>query len=111
MEDFEINGETFHVKTVRPEVISAWDASPATTDEEAYARLDNMILSFIDDGNGQAEKWRALRASDENAIAVGQMRGLIRWLVESQSDFPTEQPASSRRGRGKTATPSEAESS
>ena len=108
IEDFEINGETFHVKTVRPEVIAAWDTTPAESDMAAFERLDNMICQFLDDGNGQVERWKALRASDENAITVGQMRGIIRWLVEMQSDFPTEAPAPSPRGRGRTATPSEA---
>ena len=106
--EFEVHGERFHVKTVAPEVIAAWDDAPADSEESAFQKLDAMILTFIDDGNGQAERWKALRESPDHALAVGQMRGILRWLVESQSDFPTEAPALSPRGRGKTAASSEA---
>lgn len=106
--EFEVHGEHFHVKTVAPEVIAAWDDTPASDEESAFAKLDTMILTFIDDGNGQAERWKDLRESPDHALAVGQMRGILRWLVESQSDFPTAPPAPSPRGRGKTAASSEA---
>ena len=101
--EFEVHGQTFHVKTVAPETIAAWDDTPAESEESAFAKLDTMILTFIDNGNGQAERWQALREDKEHPLAVGQMRGILRWLVESQSDFPTEVPAPSPRGRGKTA--------
>lgn len=104
--EFEVHGQRFNVKTVAPEVIAAWDDAPAEDEETAFEKLDKMILTFIDDGNGQADRWRELRASADKPLAVGQMRGILRWMVESQSDFPTEQPASSPRGRGKTAAAS-----
>lgn len=101
--EFELHGETFAVKTLRPEVIAAWeDLEPSKTSLEAVKRMDDTILEFLADGNGQHEKWRKLRESDDPAITTGQMRAILDWIVEVQSARPTELPAPSPRGRGNT---------
>jgi hypothetical protein len=108
--DFQIGGETFHMKTVRPEVLASWEDAPIPENSaDALKVLDERLLIFLDNGNGQHERWKALREREDNALSMGQLRAVLEWMVEVQSTLPTEPPSPSARGRGKTATSSTVE--
>ena len=103
---FEVEGEKFTMFVVRPEVLAAWeDAAIPETAVDALKVIDERVCLMLGD-NGQVERWHALRARDENAVSIGVLRDVMEWMVEVQSARPTESPAPSARGRGKTATTS-----
>lgn len=107
--EFEIAGEKFLARIVRPEVIAAWeDEGIPEKSEDALKRTDERIEMFLDQSNGQLDRWRALRARDENPVSMGQLNRLLMWLVEIQTSFPTEQPSPSASGRGRAAATSAA---
>jgi hypothetical protein len=52
---FEVGGEQFTLKTVRPEVLAAWEDSPlpdSGTASDSLKVIDERILQFIDNGDG-----------------------------------------------------------
>lgn len=103
---FQVGGESFTMVVVRPEVLATWeDATIPESALEALKLIDERVGVMLG-SNGQIEKWQALRARDENAVAMWQLQELLEWMVEVQSARPTESPAPSARGRGKTATTS-----
>jgi hypothetical protein len=108
--DFILGGETFTMRFVRPEALAAWeDEGDAPEDEKAEAalhRLDGRIKMFIVEE--QHEKYDALRARETNPVTMSQLRAVIRWMLEAQSERPTTTPSPSPRGRGATAPTSAA---
>lgn len=107
--DFEVCGEKFTCKTVRPEVLAAWeDAAIPETAVAALQVVDERILAFLADGNGQHDRYKAMREREENTPSMGQLRAILEWMVEVNSDRPTEPPSPSASGRGKSAASSTA---
>lgn len=107
--EFKIGGESFRMRYVRPEVLAAWDQNaPADKPEEALKELDERVKLFLENVNGAAERWDALRAREENPVTMGQLNALLMWMVEVQSGRPTSPPSPSVPGRGRTATSSKA---
>jgi hypothetical protein len=107
--EFEVGGEKFKMRTVRPEVLASWEDTPIPDSAvEALKALDDRILLFIDNGDGSHDRWKALREREDSALSMGQLRAILEWGVEVQSALPTMQPSASARGRGKTAATSEA---
>ena len=106
---FEVCGETFEMRTVRPEVLALWeDEEGPTSAVKALEVVDARLLAFLADDNGQHDRWKALRERETNSPSIGQLRGILEWMIEVQTARPTEQPSPSGRGRGKTVTSSEA---
>lgn len=106
---FEVCGEQFTMQTVRPEVLALWEDEDAPeTAVKALEVVDTRILAFLGD-NGQHERWRALRANESSSPSMGQLRGILEWMIEVQTARPTGQPSPSGRGRGPIATTSPAE--
>lgn len=104
--EFTIGGEKFTMKFVRPEVIAAWEDEPADTSSAAALQsLDKRIGLFLG-GNGEIERWQALRAREENPVTMGQLNSLLMWMIEVQSGRPTMPPSPSASGRGRTVVPS-----
>jgi hypothetical protein len=109
---FEVCGEKFTMKNVRPEVLALWedeDAKDAPSGQRAVEVTDQRILAFLDNGNGQHERWKALREREQNALSIGQLGGILEWMIEVQTARPTKQPSPSPRGRGASAPTSAAE--
>jgi len=107
--EFEVLGEKFRLRTVKPEVLAAWeDEKIPENSAEALRLLDQRILIFLDNGDGSHERWKALREREENTLSMGQLQAILEWGVEVQSALPTAQPSPSVRGRGKTAASSAA---
>lgn len=110
---FVVSGETFTARYVRPEVLARWEDEVLAIDdkdeaerkqeqtaEAAIARLDRRIEDFLvpDD----VDRWRTLRAREDRAVPYVVLRELVKWLVEVNSNRPTETPSPSGRGRGRT---------
>jgi hypothetical protein len=109
---FKVQDEVFTWRFVRPEeqtelagilLAEDRDNDPA----QQWVRMDRQIMLFLEEEDH--ERWRTLRARSENPVTIGQLIDIVGWLVEVQSDRPTEQPSPSSPGRGKTAASSKAE--
>lgn len=101
---FVVRGQTFTMRYVRPEVLAEWEDMEEEENDTAAAsvqRLDGRICAFLTPED--AERWKELRAREEDAIPFVQIRELVRWMVETQSHRPTETPSPSEPGRGGTA--------
>ena len=106
---FEVCGEKFTMKTVRPEVLALWeDEETPESAVKALELVDQRILAFLDNGNGQHDRWKELREREDNPVTIGQMNTILTWLMEEQTGRPTEQPSPSAPGRGRTAASSKA---
>lgn len=107
---FEVNGEKFEMQIVRPEVLALWEDEDAPdTGVKALEVVDRRILAFLGNGNGQHDRWKALREREINTPGMGQLRGLLEWMIEVQTARPTVQPSPSARGRGTSAASSTGE--
>lgn len=108
---FIVRGETFRMEYVQPEVLAAWedeesaqlesDEDEKKTAQASIDRLDERIASFLPDG--EKDRWKELRARKDGAVPFVQLREIVRWMVEVQSERPTETPSPSGAGRGRTA--------
>lgn len=99
---FQVGGEIFQMRYVRPEILAAWeDESIDEKSEDLLKRQDQRIKDFLGTKE-QGERWDALRAREENAIPMVQVNELLRWMVEVQTSRPTTPPSPSVTGRGKT---------
>lgn len=97
---FTLRGETFTLRDVRPEVIAAWeDEEPHTSAQEALKSIDIKITTLLPPEDH--ERWAALRAREDNPVNLRQLKALVDWIVEVQSDRPTEPPSPSPAGRGR----------
>lgn len=111
---FTVRGQTFTWTEVRPEVLSAMGRSLASQsegedsedDEAAWKAIDDQIKMFLIDED--RERWDTLRARDEEPVTIKQVNAILQYLVEEQTDRPTEMPSPSVSGRGKTAPTSKA---
>jgi hypothetical protein len=107
---FEVCGEKFEMQIVRPEILALWEDEDAPeSGMKALEVVDKRILAFLDNGNGQHERWKALRERDHKTPGMGQLRGLLEWMIEVQTARPTMQPSPSGRGRGPSAATSAGE--
>lgn len=103
---FIVGGETFTMQWVRPEVLAQWEDEEAAETEEpvsaqaAVERMDQRVMSFLIPAD--RDRWKALRAREENAVPFSQLRTVVRWMVERQSERPTTAPSPSAGGRGRT---------
>lgn len=107
---FKIRGETFTMRYVRPEVLQSWENEniEGANEADALKVLDERVLFFLDQNGDNAERWKALRARESDPVTLGQLTGLIEWMVEVQSGRPTIPPSPSASGRGRTAASSKA---
>ena len=105
---FEVCGEQFQMQTVRPEVLALWeDEETPETAVKALELVDERVLAFLDNGNGQHDRWKALRERETNSPSMGQLRGILEWMIEVQTARPTMPPSASARGRGASAATSQ----
>jgi len=106
--DFKVSGETFHWRDVRPEVLTSFEPSENGDGDAnaAWRLMDDQILLFI--VPDEHDKWRELRARDDEPVTIGQMSAMIQWLMEQQTGRPTEAPSPSAAGRTRTAATSKA---
>ncbi len=102
--EFTVGGETFHWRDVRPEVLTSFEPSrngDQPDDENAAWRLmDDQILLFL--AKDETEKWRNLRAREDNPVTIAQLNAILLWLMEEQTGRPTQAPSPSASGRTPT---------
>ena len=121
---FKVKGEVFTWHDVRPEVLTLFEfpfpeengkATSAKAKEEldkrqktyAWDLADAQIKIFLSESD--RERWDQLRAREENPIPIKQINALLEWLMEEQTNRPTQPPSPSEAGRGRTAPSSTAE--
>lgn len=107
---FTVRGVTFTWKEVRPEVLSAMgQALTNVNDEDAdagWGAIDDQIILFLDPSDH--DKWKELRAREEEPVTIKQINAILDYLIGEQSDRPTQTPSPSASGRGRTAATSKA---
>ena len=95
---FTIRGETFSYIDVKPEVLSAFKANGKAT---PWQLIDAQIAMFLSDSD--RERWAKLRDRTEEPVTIAQMNAVLEWLLETQTDRPTNPPSPSASGRGTSA--------
>lgn len=116
---FTVRGQTFTWVEVRPEALSAMgkslsavdangDGDQEVDDDAAWAAIDDQILLFLIPED--QERWKELRAREAEPVTVKQINAILQYLVEEQTDRPTETPSASAPGPGRTAPSSRARS-
>ncbi len=104
---FQIGGEVFSFRRgLRPETFTEYIAEYAempldTKGDEVIRIIDRTIVNFLA-GDDADECWRKVRSHDEDALTAGDMRKVLLWLIEEQTDRPMEAPSSSGNGRETT---------
>jgi hypothetical protein len=106
---FTIGGETFTYRaSIPPEDLAEWNEAVSgekELGERGWITLyDDTILRLLEPG--QDEKWRAARSDETLPLNLGDMRGLMEWLLAEQSGRPTGQSSASTNGGGTTGTSS-----
>lgn len=99
---FVVKGQTFTWRDVRPEVLT--DLGEVNGDgnpNAVWEAQDKQILNFIVPEDH--ERWKKVRADEENPLTIRQFNAILEYLVGEQTDRPTETPSPSASGRGKRA--------
>jgi hypothetical protein len=104
---FEVCGEMFKMRLVKPEVLATLqDSEPPDSNMKALDVMDAQIEAFLDNANGQVERYRAMRKREDNSPSQGQLQDILTWMIEVQTARPTMLPSPSPRGRGASAATS-----
>jgi hypothetical protein len=107
---FQLGGEQFTARArVRPEAFMEWDSMDMekTPASEILVMADRTILSLIEKKDGAHDRYRAVRANEEDPISLEDLTDLIQWLVEVQSGGrPTERSSDSSTSSEETGTSS-----
>lgn len=107
--EFQIGGEQFKMRYVRPEILASWEDEPIDSkSDELLKRQDERICAMLNGDDGSRDRWMALRGRDDDALPMVQLNELLRWMIEVQTSRPTTTPSPSATGRGKTAATSKA---
>lgn len=107
---FEVCGEMFKMRLVKPEVLAKLqDMGVPESNVKSLELMDEQIMAFLDNSNGQIDRWKAMRERENNTPSQGQLQDILVWMVEVQTARPTEQPTPSGRGRGKSGATSTVE--
>lgn len=113
---FEVLGEVFHLRAVRPE---AWADSLRRAEEAetgADTKLDDLfgirderiLLSIVPD---EHDRWRELRARDDEPLQLRDLNEIMSWLTEVHTGRPTLSAEASSAGPGSSGASSRAGSS
>lgn len=103
---FVVRGETFTWQDVRPEVLDEILAPSENGDSKGmWERQDEMIMFFLVPEDH--ERWQNLRSRDKEPVTIAQFNAILEYLVEAQTERPTQTPSPSGPGRGKRARSSQ----
>ena len=102
---FVVRGETFTWQDVRPEVLDHI-LTPSENGADMWEKQDETILRFLVPEDH--ERWKNLREREKDPITIAQFNAILEFLVEAQTERPTETPSPSATGRGKRAASSRA---
>ncbi len=100
---FVINGETFTLKRVKPDVLNNIVAlAKELPDEAPYSELyeffQKQLLQLVDFSNGDMARWEKARDDLANPITYGEMQDLSRWATEVVTGLPSMPPTPSSPG-------------
>jgi glycosidase len=95
---FIVRGETFTFHDVKPEVLSSFKANGKS---DPWQLIDAQINLFLSESD--QKRWKELRSRDAEPVTIAQMNDLLTWLLEEQTDRPTNPPSPSVSGPGKSA--------
>lgn len=99
---FVVQGETFTWRDVRPEILDTILAPTENGDAASmWERQDEMIMHFLVPEDH--ERWKNIRAREEKPVTIAQFNAILEYLVEAQTERPTQTPSPSASGRGKRA--------
>lgn len=106
---FTIGGQEFERKVgVRPEDILRWNEATGgevvPTEAEWIEIYDETVLALL--APGQEDKWREVRAIDDNPLTVHDLLELIAYLLSEATGRPTGPSSDSSDGRDSTGTTS-----
>lgn len=111
---FTVGGETFEVHDVSPDVIESWEQEEVEAltaegengrpKESTMQQLDRRILVFLEGDAPSAKRYKAMRArKGKDAVPAWKIVQFYNLLYETQTGRPTEPPAPSAPGAGRTA--------
>jgi hypothetical protein len=103
---FIVRGQTFTWRDVRPEVLTTLGQINGDEPDAIWAAQDDQILNFLVPEDH--ERWKNLRAREDEPITIRQFNAILEYLVEQQTDRPTQTPSPSASGRGKQGASSKA---
>lgn len=108
---FTVRGVTFTWREVKPEVLTMMGRTLENVNDEedpnaGWTAIDEQILIFLDPSDH--DKWKELRARDEQPVTIKQINAILDYLIAEQTDRPTQTPSPSAPGRGRTAASSKA---
>lgn len=97
---FKIGGEVFVMKAaVRPETMIGYEAINEDTQPEDVLRIiDDLIVSFIEGGEDAAQRYRDVRAREDDAVSMRDLNALTDWMIGRQTGRPPTPPSSSMGG-------------
>ena len=103
---FRLGGEDFRLNPgVHPSVLADYEDAIFSGREEATGAMDTVIKAFL--WNQEARtRWDALRAREKDPVTVGDLRAVVQYLYEVESELPTIAPEPSSPGRASTSKPS-----
>lgn len=111
---FQLHGQQFIRRVaVRPERL--FDYQPrlaeAKSSRETFEIVDEYMLLLIEDADDAHNRYRALRADDENALSSRSLLTVLGWLFDEFTSVPTAARSSSGNGRATTGSGSTGKSS
>lgn len=96
---FVVAGEQFQMQLCGPGVLAHFeDLGLVTTGAEAVERARERTTAFLREED--RERWTKLL--DEDKIPYRTLQSIQTWMVEVQSDRPTERPSGAASGAGST---------
>lgn len=99
---FQIGGEVFKMRYVRPEVLASWEDEPVDEkSDDLLKRQDERIMAFLNGDDDSRKRYLALRAREDDAVPMVQVNELLRWMIEVQTSRPTTPPSPSAAGPGR----------
>lgn len=103
---FQIGGETFVMRSgVRPESLIAYETMTGDMAAgDALTVIDDLVLTLIEPHDNATERYRNIRANEDEPVTLADLQELVKWMVESQAARPTLPPSPSPGGRGNTGT-------
>jgi hypothetical protein len=102
---FVIGGETFTYRAgIAPEAFIRYNEMDTDTPEQdAIAIIDEAVVAFLEPG--QDDLWRKVRDPQaRHPLNIGDMRDLLSWLFEEQTNRPLSPGSDSSAGSEQTET-------
>ncbi len=103
---FVLGDETFVLRpAIHPSILERYDDLDNDTPvKETMEIVDDLIVALIEPRDGAEDRYRAVRANQDDPISVEDLQDLIRWMMEIQTGRPTGPPGDSSPGETSAVT-------